>query len=57
MRCILQLKNEQIHEQLVIDEADAKWNLETFQYAANLMAGISGGTSQSQKKQLRPFQL
>lgn len=44
-------QNEQLHEQLVIDEADAKWNIELFQYAANLIASVSGGTNPNAKKQ------
>lgn len=44
-------QNEEIHEQLVIDEADAKWNIELFQYAANLIASVSGGTNPNVKKQ------
>ena len=32
-----------------IDKFDALWDLETFQYGANLLAAISGGTTGPQK--------
>lgn len=32
-------------ENKIIDVADAKWDLETYQYGANVMASIGGGTS------------
>lgn len=47
---IITTDNEELHEQLVIDEANAKWEIELYQNAANLMAGISGGTAPGQKR-------
>jgi hypothetical protein len=39
---------EQAETDLQIDESDAKWDLEVFAHGANVMAGISGGTTHSQ---------
>lgn len=39
-------KKEETDKQLDIDDADAKWDMETFQYGGNLMASIAGGTAQ-----------
>lgn len=36
-------KKEEVAEDLSIDEADAKWDLDVFQYGANALAGIGGG--------------
>jgi hypothetical protein len=36
---------EQTDGDATIDESDAKWDLEVFQYGANLMAAIGGGTA------------
>jgi len=38
-------KKEQTDQDAVIDESDAKWDLEVFQYGGNLMAAIDGGTA------------
>ena len=38
-------KKEQIEADTAIDEHDAKWDLEVFQYGGNLMAAIGGGTA------------
>jgi hypothetical protein len=38
-------KKEQIESDAAIDEKDAKWDLEVFQYGGNLMAAIGGGTA------------
>jgi hypothetical protein len=38
-------KKEQTDQDATIDEADAKWDLEVFQYGGNLMASIGGGTA------------
>lgn len=38
-------KKEQTDQDAVIDDADAKWDLEVFQYGGNLMASIGGGTA------------
>uniref|UniRef100_A0A6M3IE91 Uncharacterized protein n=1 Tax=viral metagenome TaxID=1070528 RepID=A0A6M3IE91_9ZZZZ len=36
---------EQTDQDAVIDDSDAKWDLEVFQYGANLLASIGGGTA------------
>lgn len=38
-------KKEENDVEMDIDDRDAKWDLEVFQYGANLLAGIGGGTS------------
>jgi len=38
-------KKEQTDQDAVIDDSDAKWDLEVFQYGGNLMAAIGGGTA------------
>lgn len=38
-------KKEQTESNAAIDEKDAKWDLEVFQYGGNLMAAIGGGTA------------
>ena len=38
-------KKEQTDRDAEIDEQDAKWDLEVFQYGGNLMAAIGGGTA------------
>ena len=38
-------KKEQTDQDASIDESDAKWDLEVFQYGGNLMAAIGGGTA------------
>lgn len=35
---------EQVDQDLVIAESDARWDLEVFQYGANVLAAIGGGT-------------
>ncbi len=46
-RIKLVAKKEQTDQDATIDEADAKWDLEVFQYGANVMAASAGGTSTS----------
>lgn len=36
---------EEIDQQSAFDEADGRWDLETFQYGANVLAAIGGGTT------------
>jgi hypothetical protein len=43
-------KKEETAEDLSIDESDAKWDLEVFQFGANALAGIGGGISGTDKK-------
>ena len=38
-------KKEQVDRNVEIDEMDALWNIKLFQYGANLLASIGGGTS------------
>jgi hypothetical protein len=38
-------KKEESDKNMLIDAADAKWDLEVFQYGGNLMAAIGGGTA------------
>jgi len=38
-------KKEETDQNATIDEADAKWDLEVFQFGANVMAASAGGTS------------
>ena len=40
-------QKEQVDQDLAIAEADARWDLEVFQYGANVLAGIGGGTTQT----------
>jgi hypothetical protein len=42
-------KKEEADLNMEIDEKDAKWDLEVFQYGANLLASIGGGTVGTQK--------
>lgn len=42
-------KKEQADTVMAIDEKDATWDLEVFQYGGNLLASISGGTGSSAK--------
>jgi len=44
-------KKEENETEMKIDESDALWDLEVFQYGANLLAGIGGGTSNPNTKQ------
>lgn len=44
-RIKLVAKKEETDRNAEIDEADAKWDLEVFQYGGNLMAAIGGGTA------------
>jgi hypothetical protein len=37
-------ENAQHEEDVRIDEANAKWDLDVFQHGANVLAGIAGGT-------------
>ena len=38
-------KAEEVNRNAALDEEDALWDLEVFQYGANLMAGAAGGTA------------
>jgi hypothetical protein len=42
-------QKEYLAEQLTIDVNEARWELDTFQYGANLLGSISGGVVPSQK--------
>ena len=42
-------KKEQNDMDIDINDSDAKWDLEVFQYGANLLASIGGGTALAQK--------
>ena len=44
-------KKEEMDLNIKIDENDALWDLEVFQYGANLIAGIGGGTATPKTKQ------
>jgi hypothetical protein len=44
-RIKLVAKKEEADKNLTIDVADAKWDIEVFQYGGNLLAAIGGGTS------------
>lgn len=44
-------KKEEVDVNLKIDESDALWDLEVFQYGANLLASIGGGTVDPNTKQ------
>lgn len=44
-------KNEELEVNTKIDEEDALWDLEVFQYGANLLAGIGSGTARPLSKQ------
>ena len=44
-------KKEENEVEMKIDEADGLWDLEVFQYGANLLASIGGGTMQPQGKE------
>jgi hypothetical protein len=44
-RIKLVAKKEEADKNLLIDVTDAKWDLEVFQYGANLLASIGGGTA------------
>lgn len=43
-------KKEQTDQDDTIDEQDALWDLEVFQYGSNVLAGIAGGTSGNKLK-------
>ena len=40
---------EEVDANLKIDEADAKWDMEVFQYGSNVLASIHGGTAVTSK--------
>jgi len=44
-RIAIVANKEQTDEDLAIDENDALWDLNTFQFGANMLAAVSGGTS------------
>jgi hypothetical protein len=50
MRIKIIAHKEQIDQDMTIDEKDALWDLEVFQYGANLMAAIAGGTTMNKAK-------
>lgn len=50
MRIKIVAKKEQTDQDAKIDEEDALWDLEVFQYGANLLAGIQGGTASGGKE-------
>lgn len=43
-------KKEQFDQDMTIDEEDAKWDLEVFQFGANVLAAIAGGVAGSKIK-------
>ncbi len=45
MRIKIVAKKEEMDQNATIDEADSKWDLEVFQFGANVMAASAGGTS------------
>ena len=49
-------KKEEADLNIKIDENDALWDLEVFQYGANLLAGIGGGTTTPKTKQVSQTQ-
>lgn len=44
-------KKEELDSELELEEKEAKWKLEVFQFGANLLAGVAGGSSQMVPKQ------
>lgn len=56
MRIKIVAKKEENEVDMKIDEADGLWDLEAFQYGANLLAGIGGGTMQPGGKEPSPMQ-
>jgi hypothetical protein len=42
---------EQVDQDLDIDSKDGRWDLETYQYGANMLAAIGGGTAQAGVKE------
>ena len=42
---------EQVDQDLDIDAKDGRWDLETYQYGANMLAAIGGGTAQTGQKE------
>jgi len=48
---------EQDDEDLAIDENDALWDLNTFQFGSNVLAGIAGGTAASSEGGNKPSQV
>lgn len=49
-------KKEETDQNAKLDEEDALWDLEVFQYGGNIMAAIQGGTVGSKPKAASPFQ-
>lgn len=47
-------KKEELKEQWSVNENDAQWDLEVFQYGANLLAAIAGGTVVPSSGQKQP---
>jgi hypothetical protein len=54
-RIRIMAKKEELSEQLQFDEQDARWYMDSFQYFANVLASIQGGTAPTQG-QKRPSQ-
>jgi hypothetical protein len=51
MRIKIVAKKEEDDKNMTIDEQDALWDLEAFQYGANIMAAIQGGTASNKIKE------
>jgi len=49
MRIKIVAKKEETDQNAHIDESDAKWDLEVFQYGSNVLAAVSGGTASTAK--------
>jgi len=50
-RLALVAVKEETDQNLAIDEADALWDLKTFQYGANMLGAVAGGTGGTGKSQ------
>jgi hypothetical protein len=48
-RLVIAAKGDEVTEDKVLDVGEAKWDLEVWQYGANLLAAIGGGTASPQK--------
>jgi len=49
-------KKEETDQNAKLDEEDALWDLEVFQYGGNILAAVQGGTVGSKPKTASPFQ-
>jgi len=56
-RIAIVAQKERADKDASLDEADAKWDLEVFQYGANLLASIAGGTASSANETKQPSQV